>query len=46
MYHVPFSSTIGSIMYAMCTHSDISHIVSVMACYMHNHGNIHWQAMK
>ena len=45
--HVPYSSVVGSIMYAMvCTRPDISHVVSVVSRYMANPGKEHWQAVK
>ena len=35
MARVPYSSTVGSMMYAMvCTHPDISHVVSVVSRYI------------
>jgi len=37
MSHVPYSSAINSLMYAMvCTRPDLSHVVSVVSHYMHN----------
>ena len=45
--HVPYSSVVGSMMYAIvCTHSNISHAVSVVNEYMINLGKEHWQAVK
>ena len=42
MSNVPYSSVVGSLMYAMvCTRSDLSHTVSVVSRYMHNPGNDH-----
>lgn len=47
MSNVPYSSAIGSIMYAMvCTRPDISHVVSVVSRYMACPGKEHWQAVK
>ena len=44
---VPYSSAVGSIMYAMvCTRSDISHAVSVVSRCMACPGREHWQAVK
>jgi hypothetical protein len=38
---VPYSSAVGSIMYAMvCTRLDISQAVSVVSFYMANHGKV------
>jgi hypothetical protein len=42
MSHVPYSSAVGSIMYAMvCTRSDIAHAVSVVSRYIANPGKGH-----
>jgi hypothetical protein len=39
MSRVPYSSTIGSLMYAMvCTRLDIAHAVGVVSRYMNNPG--------
>ena len=39
MSKVPYSSTIGSLMYAMvCTRLDIAHVVVVLSRYMNNLG--------
>ena len=47
MASVPYSSAVGSIMYAMvCTRPDISQAVSVVSRYMANPGKTHWQAVK
>ncbi|KAL5766903.1 hypothetical protein ACOSP7_017520 [Xanthoceras sorbifolium] len=47
MSHVPYSSAVGSLMYAMvCTRPDIAHAVSVVSRYMFNPGKEHWQAVK
>jgi hypothetical protein len=47
MSRVPYSSAVGSIMYAMvCTRPDISQAVSVVSRYMANPGKVHWQAVK
>ena len=47
MAKVPYSSAVGSLMYAMvCTRSDISHAVSVVSRYMANPGKAHWHAVK
>ncbi|KAL5740548.1 hypothetical protein ACOSQ2_029728 [Xanthoceras sorbifolium] len=43
MSHVPYSSAVGSLMYAMvCTRPDIAHAVSVVSRYMSNPGKEHW----
>ena len=45
--HVPYASTVGSIMYAMvCTRSDISRAVSVVSRYMNRSEKDHWRAVK
>jgi hypothetical protein len=47
MYKVPYSSTIGSLMYAMvCTRLYISHGMGVVSRYMKNLGKKHWEAVK
>lgn len=47
MSRVPYSSAVGSMMYAMvCTRPDIAQAVSVVSRYMGNPGEEHWQAVK
>jgi hypothetical protein len=47
MSKVPYSSTIGSLMYAMvCTRPDFAHAVGVVSRYMNNLGKEHWEAVK
>jgi hypothetical protein len=47
MSRVPYSSTIGILMYAMvCTRPDIAHVVGVVSRYMNNPGKEHWEAVK
>jgi hypothetical protein len=47
MSRVPYSSTIGSLMYAMvCTRPDIAHAVGVVRRYMNNLGKEHWEEVK
>ena len=47
MSHVPYSSAVDSLMYALvCTRPDLSHVVSVLSRYMSNPGKEHWQAVK
>ena len=47
MSRVPYSSAVGSIMYAMvCTRPDIAQAVSVVSRYMAHPGKVHWQAVK
>jgi len=47
MSNIPYSSAVGSLMYAMVyTRPDLSHAVSVVSKYMHNPGKGHWEAVK
>ena len=47
MSRVPYSSLVGSLMYAMvCTILDIEHAVGVVSRYMNNPGKEHWEAVK
>jgi hypothetical protein len=47
MSRVPYSSPVGSLMYAMvCTRPDIAHAVGVVRRYMNNLGKEHWEAVK
>nr|GEX02267.1 retrotransposon protein, putative, Ty1-copia subclass [Tanacetum cinerariifolium] len=47
MKTVPYSSAVGSIMYAMvCTRPDLAHAVSVVSMFMANPGKAHWKAVK
>ena len=47
MAKVPYSSAVGSIMYAMiCTRPDIAFAVGVVSRYMSNLGKKHWEAVK
>lgn len=47
MAQVPYSSTIGSLMYAMVsTHPDLAHAMSVVSWFLTNPGKAHWTAMK
>ena len=47
MSRVPYSSAVGSLMYAMvCTRPDIAHAVGVMIKYMNNLGKEHWEEVK
>ena len=43
MAKVPYSSAVGSLMYAMiCTRTDIAFAVGVVSRYMSNPGKKHW----
>jgi hypothetical protein len=47
MSKVPYSSAVGSLIYAMvCSRSDLSHAMSVVARYMSNPGKEHWKAVQ
>ena len=47
MSRVPYSSVVGSLMYAMvCTRPDLAHAVSVVSRFMSNPGKNHWEAVK
>lgn len=47
MSNVPYSSAVGSLMYAMvCTRPDLAYAVSMVSRYMHNPGKVHWDAVK
>jgi hypothetical protein len=44
---VPYSSTVGSLMYAMvCTRQDIAHVVGVVSRYMNNPDKENWEVVK
>ncbi|CAM8944240.1 unnamed protein product [Rhodiola kirilowii] len=47
MQEVPYSSAVGSLMYAMvCTRPDLAHSVSLVSRFMANPGKDHWAAVK
>lgn len=47
MSRVPYSSAVGSIIYAMVyTRLDISQTVSMVSCYIKRPGKTHWEAVK
>ncbi|CAA0825692.1 Unknown protein [Striga hermonthica] len=47
MAGVPYSSAVGSLMYAMvCTRPDIAHAVGVVSRYLSNPGKDHWEVVK
>jgi len=47
MSNVPYSSVVGSLMYAMaCTRPDLSYVVSVVSRYMHNPRKHHGEVVK
>ena len=47
MAKVPYSSAVGSLMYAMvCTRPDIAHAVGVVSRFLENPGKEHWEAVK
>ncbi|PHU26198.1 Retrovirus-related Pol polyprotein from transposon TNT 1-94 [Capsicum chinense] len=44
---VPYSSAVGSLMYAMvCFRPDLSYVVSIVSTYMANPGKEHWKAVQ
>lgn len=47
MSDVPYSSAVGSLMYAMvCTRPDIAHAVGVVSRFLSNPAKSHWEAVK
>ena len=47
MVVIPYSSAVGSLMYAMvCTRPDIAHAVGVVSRFLSNPGKQHWEAVK
>ena len=47
MAKVPYSSVVGSLMYAMvCTRPDIAHAVGVVSRFLKNPRKEHWEAVK
>lgn len=47
MHKVPYSSVVGSLMYAMvCTQAYITYAVGVISRYLANPGNQHWNVVK
>ena len=47
MSRVPYSSAVGSLMYAMvCSRPDLSYALSVVSRYMANPGKEHWRAVQ
>ena len=47
MAQVPYSSAIGSLMYAiMCTRLDICYVVGLVSRFQSNPGLAHWKAVK
>ncbi|RYA74131.1 hypothetical protein DD594_28500, partial [Enterobacter cloacae complex sp. 4DZ1-17B1] len=47
MAKVPYSSAVGTLMYAMvATRPDIAFVVGVVSRYMANPGSKHWETMK
>ena len=47
MKNVPYSSAVGSLMYAMiCTRPDIAYAVDVVSRFLTNPGKEHWTAVK
>jgi ATP-binding cassette subfamily B (MDR/TAP) protein 1 len=47
MYGCPYSSVVGSLMYAMvCSRPDLYHALSVVSRYMGNLGKEHWKLVQ
>jgi hypothetical protein len=47
MSKVPYSSVVGSLMYAMvCSHLDLSYVMSLVSRYMTNPSKEHWNIVK
>ncbi|KAG8503337.1 hypothetical protein CXB51_001297 [Gossypium anomalum] len=47
MSHVPYSSAVGSLMYAIiCSRPDLSYAVNAVSKYMANLGKEHWKAVQ
>ena len=47
MQQVPYTSVVGSLMYAMiCTRPDITHVVGTISRFLSNPGREHWNAEK
>jgi len=47
MSHVPYASSVGSLMYAMvCTRPEIAHVVGVLSRFMSKPGKEHYTSMK
>ena len=47
MSKVPYSSAVGSLMYAMvCTRPDITHVVGVVSKYLNNQRKENWMEVK
>ena len=47
MSKIPYSSAVGSLMYAMvCTRPDIAHAMGVVRRYMNNRVKEHWKAVQ
>ncbi|KAG8480749.1 hypothetical protein CXB51_025125 [Gossypium anomalum] len=47
MSHVPYSSAVGSLMYAMvCSRPDLSYAVNAVSRYMANSDKEHWKAVQ
>ena len=47
MSKVPYTSAIGSLMFAMmCIRPDIAHVVEVVSRFMSRPGKQHWEAVK
>ena len=47
MFKIPYSSAVGSLMYAMvCTRPDIAHAMGVVSRYLNNPRKEHWKEVQ
>ena len=47
MFHIPYATAVGSLMYAVvCTRSDLSQAVSMVSRYTHDLGKSHWEVVR
>ncbi|XP_059595813.1 secreted RxLR effector protein 161-like [Vitis vinifera] len=46
MKNIPYASTVGSLMYQVCTRPDIAFVVGMLRRYQSNPGKDHWKAAK
>jgi hypothetical protein len=47
MFHVPYTSEVGSLMYAMiCTRPNTVHAVGFLSMYIQKLGKEHWKIVK
>jgi hypothetical protein len=47
MSKFPYYSGVGSLMYAMvCSHPDLSYVMSIVSIYMSNPSKEHWRVVQ